>query len=214
MVQLPSSDAPGSDVSGNAADLAARNRILAGDRREAEQLFRGHLDALYEFAHFRVGGDRALAEEVVQDTFVTAFERLSTYDGRASLHAWLCGIARNKVREHRRRRRGRPIDEVLAESDAEIDNILAQVSREPLPDWVLEQAETRELVGATLSSLPPEYREALVGKYVDELTTAEVGLRLGKGAKAAESTLTRARLAFARVFELLARRRGEVEPHE
>lgn len=206
MVQLPTTPAP------NAADLAQRDRILAGDRRAAEQFFRGHLDGLYEFAHYRVGGDRSRAEEVVQETFVTAFERLGTYDGRASLFAWLCGIARNKVRSERRRRTGRPLDEVLAESDADIDRILAQVSREPLPEWVLEQAETRELVGATLSSLPPDYREALVGKYVDELSVAEVGARLGKGTKAAESTLTRARLAFARIFELLARRRGEAGP--
>lgn len=206
MVQLPS------PTPEHAEDLAARNLILAGDRRAAEQLFRRHLEGLYEFAHFRVGGDRGLAEEVVQDTFVTAFERLSAYDGRASLHAWLCGIARNKVRAHRRARRGRPLDDVLAEADPEIDRILAEVSREPLPEWVLEQAETRELVGATLSSLPPEYRDALVGKYVDELSTADVGLRLGKGTKAAESTLSRARLAFARIFEMLARRRGEVGP--
>lgn len=212
MVHLSSASGPPPDGLPHADDLSACNRILAGDRGAAEQLFRGHLEGLYEFAHYRLGGDRALAEDVVQETFVTAFERLDSYDGRASLHAWLCGIVRNKVRARRRMRRGRSLDDLLVEVDPDIDRILAEVSREPLPDWVLEQAETRELVGATLSSLPPEYREALVGKYVEELSTAEVGLRLGKGTKAAESTLTRARLAFARIFELLARRRGEVEP--
>ncbi len=203
---------PSSPESVHAGDVAVRERILAGDPGAAEELFRAHLEGLYAFAHFRVAGDPAQAEDVVQDTFVTAFQRIASYDGRASLFAWLCGIARNKLRAQLRERRGRSLDDVLAEADPEIDRIVAEVAREPLPDWVLEQAETRELVGATLSCLPPDYRAALVAKYMEGLSTAEVGLRLARGTKAAESTLTRARVAFARVFELLARRRGEIGP--
>ena len=71
------------------------------------------------------------------------------------------------------------------------------MDREPLPDWVLERRETRELVGATLSSLPPDYRSALVAKYVDGQSVSEIGAGLGRGEKAAESVLTRARLAFS-----------------
>ncbi len=188
---------------------ALRSRVLAGDRAAAEELCRRHLDGVYEFVHYRVGGDRATVEDLVQDTFLVAVEKLADFDGRSSLHTWLCGIARNKIRAERRRRRPRPIEDVLEEADDEIDAILAQVAREPLPDWVLERAETRELVGATLSSLTPEYRDALVAKYVDGLSVAEMAERTGRGVKATESHLHRARVAFARVFELVARRRGE-----
>ncbi len=196
---------------GFTADARIRDSILAGDRSAAEAFFRRHLESLYEFVHYRVGKRASVAEDVVQETFLTAFQRLESFDARSSLHTWLCGIARNKIREESRRRRPRPIEEVLAASDDGIDAILAEIEREPLPEWVLEREETSELVGATLSSLPPDYREALVSKYVDGLSVAEIGARRGKSEKAAESTLHRARLAFSRVFRVLSRNRGEVE---
>jgi RNA polymerase sigma-70 factor (ECF subfamily) len=190
------------------ADLDVRNRILDGDSEAAEAFFRKHLDALYEFVHYRVGSDRALAEDVVQDTFLIALERLRAFDGRSSLHTWLCGIARNKIRAHRRKRRPMLVEDLLEESDFEIDAILAQVESEPLPDWILEKQETQELVGATLSSLPPDYRDVLVHKYIDGKSVADIATERGTKEKAAESTLHRARLAFGKVFSLLAKKRG------
>jgi len=189
-------------------DLELCGAILAGDRPAAEGFFRDHLGALYEFVHYRVGGNRALAEDLVQDTFLTALERLGTFDGRSTLHLWLCGIARNKIRAQRRRLRPLAIEEVLARADPEIEAILMAIDTEPLPEEVLEREETRELVGATLSSLPPAYREALVLKYVEELSTAEIAARSGRHPKATESVLHRARLAFGRIFTLLAGKRG------
>lgn len=192
-------------------DASLRDSILDGNREAADGFFRRHLDPLYEFVHYRVGRQRALAEDVVQETFLTAFEQIGRFDARSSLHTWLCGIARNKIREHRRKRQPSAIEDVLAASDADIDAILQGIEREPLPDWVIEREETAELVGATLSSLPPDYRDALVAKYIDGLSVAQVGSQVGKSAKAAESTLTRARLAFSKVFQLLAKNRGELE---
>jgi len=209
---FPPAGAPrGSDMRADdehLADLALRDRLLAGDRGVAEAFYERHLESLYEFVHYRVGGDRALAEDVVQDTLLVALERLAGFDGRSSLHTWLCGIARNKLRAARRKRRPVLVEDLLAETDPEIDAILAAVEREPLPDHVLERQETQELVGATLSSLPPEYREVLVGKYLDERSVNELAALGGRGAKATESLLFRARQAFGRVFTLLARRRG------
>jgi len=190
------------------ADAALRDSILAGDRTAAEGFFKRQLEPLYEFVHYRVGRRTALAEDVVQETFVTAFECLSGFEARSSLFTWLCGIARNKIREQARLRQPTPIEDVLRGADADIDTILANVEREPLPEWVLEREETAELVGATLSSLPPDYRDALVSKYVDGLSVAEIGAHKGKSEKAAESTLHRARLAFSRIFQVLAKGRG------
>jgi len=174
-------------------------------------LLEQHLEPLYAFVHFRLGGRRDEVEDVVQETFAAALAGIAGFDGRSSLQTWLCGIAKNKIRASRSRARPRSLEQALAESDPEIDAILADVAREPLPEHVLERKETRELVGATLSSLPPEYRDALLAKYVDGLSTEQLAQRVQKSPKAAESTLTRARGAFARVFELLARRRGGAE---
>ena len=201
---------PGEE-SGERGELELRDRILAGDREAAGALFQTHFEGLYEFVHYRVGGDRGLAEDIVQDTFVVALEALATFDGRSTLHTWLCGIAKNKLRERRRKRKAVPLSDVLDEASDEIDAVLARVSSEPLPDWVLERKETRELVGATLSNLPPDYRRALAGKYLKGESVAQISVAVGKSPKATESLLTRARLAFAEVFELLAKRRGGVD---
>ncbi len=174
-------------------------------------LLEQHLEPLYAFVHFRLGGRREEVEDVVQETFAAALSGIGSFDGRSSLSTWLCGIAKNKIRASRSRTRPRSLEQALEESDPQIDAILAEVAREPLPEQVLERKETRELVGATLSSLPADYREALLSKYVEGLSTDELARRANKSAKAAESTLTRARTAFARVFELLARRRGGLE---
>jgi RNA polymerase sigma-70 factor (ECF subfamily) len=190
------------------SDLALRDRVLSGDRDAAQFLFEAHFGGLYEFAHYRVGGDRALAEDVVQDTFLVALEKLGGFDGRSSLHTWLCGIATNRIRMHRRKRRPMALDDALDEGSREIDELLARVAVEPLPEWILERRETRELVGATLSSLPPAYARALLEKYVEGKSVAQIGAGLAKSEKATESMLTRARLAFAGVFELLSKKRG------
>ncbi len=192
----------------DAEDQLLRERLLAGDRAAAGTLLERHLDTLYEFVHYRLGPDRRETEDVVQDTFLVVLQRIGDFDGRSSLHTWICAIAKNKIRERRRARRGIPLDDLLEEIDPEIERILANVEREPLPEAVLESKETSELVGAVLSSLPPEYRRALLAKYLEDLPVAEIARRTGKGEKAVESLLTRARTAFARVLALLANRRG------
>ncbi len=192
------------------ADAEIRTRMLRGDPQAAEALFRDHFDSLYAFVYYRVGRDVQLAENVVQDTFLVAFENLDRFEGRSSLHTWLCGIAKNKIRAHRRRKRPVPIEDLLEASTPDIESILSDIEREPLPQAVLMARETQELVGATLSSLPPDYRRVLRAKYVDDLSVKEIAVQVGKGDKAIESLLHRARVAFTRVFELLARKRGEM----
>ncbi|WP_419191709.1 RNA polymerase sigma factor [Engelhardtia mirabilis] len=203
----PDSPAAAPDAT-HADDLRLRDAVVGGDAQAAEDLFRRHFDALHDFVHFRAGSDRGAVEDLVQETFLVALDRLDRYDGRSSLHTWMCGIAKNKLRELRRRRRPRPIADLLEEADDEIDAILSRIHHEELPESVLERAETAELVGATLSSLPPDYREALTAKYVDGLSVREIGARGGRSEKATESLLTRSRTAFGRVFSLLANRRG------
>lgn len=191
------------------ADLALRDRVLAGDRAAAEDLFARHVDSLYEYVSWRVGNDRGTAESIVQDALLVGFERLVDFAGRSSLHTWLCGIAKHKILNWRKKKRAVPMQDLLAQLDPEIDAILLGIETEDIPERVLMRRETRDLVGATLSSLPPEYREALLRKYVEDEPVAAIARSLGKSDKAAESTLTRARAAFTRVFELLVRRRGE-----
>lgn len=190
-------------------DLAIRDAIVAGEPGAAEAFCRRHLEALYEFVHYRVRGQRDQAEDVVQETFLVAIDRMASFDGKARLHTWLCGIAKNHLRAERRKRKAVPISDLLDEADSEIDRILADVEREPLPEAAIEAQETRDLVGAALSSLPLDYREALISRYVDGQSVPDFARSKGRNVKAAESTLHRAKSSFGKVLSMLASKRGE-----
>jgi RNA polymerase sigma-70 factor (ECF subfamily) len=202
---MPHSSVPPSDEA-----LLVR-RVLSGERAAMDSFFELQFRPLYEFAHYRLGAQPAEVEDVVQDTFVVAFENLAQFDGRSSLQTWLAGIAKNKIRARRRKRRPMPLSDAIEAADSEIDSWLAAIDESTLPGWALEQRETRELVGAALAQLSIDHREALLSKYVRGESTAQVAERSGRSTKAAESMLTRARTAFAGIFTLLARTRGGLE---
>lgn len=190
-------------------EIAIRDAITAAEPGAAESFCRRHLEGVYEFIYYRVGRRQQQAEDLVQDTFLLAIERMASFDGHASLHTWLCGIAKNLLRSERRKRRPMPMADLLEESDPEIDRILAEIEREPLPEILVEAKETRALVGAALSSLPPDYREALIARYVKGQSMPDYARESGRNIKAVESTLHRAKRSFGKVFTLLADRRGE-----
>jgi RNA polymerase sigma-70 factor (ECF subfamily) len=144
---------------------------------------------------------------VVQETFIAAVKGARSFDGRAALFTWVCGIAKNKMAGLRRIRRRAHLEVILSDADQEILDILSNLEREEIPERVLEEEETIDLVGATLSSFPPKYRDVLTDKYLRDLPVREIARRHGATEKGIESLLTRARRAFARTFRLLAERR-------
>jgi len=96
-------------------DRHLRDRILSGEAAAAEALLAEHLDPVYRFVHWRLGGDVHRVEDLVQDTFLSALEGIDGFDGRSSLHTWLCAIAKNKIRAARRTRAPVSLEEVAAE---------------------------------------------------------------------------------------------------
>ena len=76
-----------------ATDIAAAR---AGDARAFERLYRVHVDRVFSLC-VRMAGDRALAEELTQDCFVRAWERLSSFRGESAFGTWLYRLAVNVV---------------------------------------------------------------------------------------------------------------------
>src|SRR5439155_10607427 len=122
-----------------------------------------------------------LADDVLQDTWLTAARRLRDFDpDRGPFDGWVCGIAANLVRNHLRAKarhagRTRPL-----------------AGDPPQP----EPAERCERVAAALAALPDRYERALRAKYLDSRSVAEIAAAAGESEKAVESLLTRARQAF------------------
>jgi RNA polymerase sigma-70 factor (ECF subfamily) len=138
-------------------------------RGQFERLYGEHAQRLYGFLVYRTG-DRALAEDLLADTFEAAFRARSRYDPRrASERTWLYAIALNLLRDHARRRG--------AESRA-YERVSAEVPGGG-EDPALGGVEDRDLLARGLAGLSDEEREAVALRYGADLTLEDVAATLG-----------------------------------
>jgi RNA polymerase sigma-70 factor (ECF subfamily) len=190
-------------------DAAWRARALSGDAEAVKGLAAAVLPPLYTFCFYRVGRNRHLCEEVVQETLVRALRDLEHYQPERAdnnIFPWLTGLARNEIHRVLGRERSALSLETLWENmDKELLTVFARLESEPFADELLQREETRELVNATMSQLPSHYREALEAKYLKGHSVRELALAWSISEKAAESQLTRARKAFRATFLTLTR---------
>lgn len=176
-------------------------RMIGGDEQAFEAFANAYIPLLYRFAMRRLEGRRDLARDIVQDTLCKAIAKLPTFRGEAALSTWLCAVCRNEIAGHfrRRYRAGREVEVTGEEIDAEA----AVETPAAAPQAGLLRRETRDLVHIALDTLPPHYGRILEWKYLEELPVKEIAGRLDMSPKAAESLLTRARVAFKSVYEEL-----------
>jgi RNA polymerase sigma-70 factor (ECF subfamily) len=193
-------------------DAGWRAAALTGDRRAIHALAQASLGPLYGFCYYRVGRNRHLCEEVVQDTMLRALRDLPHYDPRRAdnnVFPWLTGLARNEIHRALARERNAHVAQSLetlwAKMDKELLALYAQLDAQPFGDEVLQREETREMVNATMSQLPPHYRETLEAKYFEGKSVRDIAQAQKTTEKAVESQLTRARNAFRATFLAFAR---------
>lgn len=158
-------------------------------------IFDRHLDAVYRYVQRRIGPDRA--DDVVAETFATAFKRRSAYDvRRESALPWLLGIAtnilRHEWREERRQLRvfARTGTDPVAQSSLDIDTVERRVDA---------QVVARR-IAAALTELRRSEREALLLYAWGELSYAQIADVLGLPLGTVRSRISRAR---RRLRELL-----------
>lgn len=170
-----------------------RSAVLAGNEDAWRTWYEETYDPLYRYVHWRCGGRRDWADEIVQETWLVAVRRVRAFDPKkAAFLAWMRGIAANVLRNDLRRRRrspkwqqspdGRPLD---ATESASLSN-----------DWLREQQ-----IAAALDALAKREEAVLRAKYLDGLSVAEIASSRGETPKAIESLLSRARAAFRKVYE-------------
>jgi RNA polymerase sigma-70 factor (ECF subfamily) len=165
-----------------------RTAVLAGDESAWRSWYDATAPGLRAYVHWRCGGLAELADDVVQETWLTAVRRVRTFRPASGPFAsWICGIAANVIRNRLRKRR--PLDPRMAAPFAHAGH-----SR-PGPD------DTAEQVARALAALPPHYEGVLRAKYLDGLSVQDIADRRGDSLKAIESLLTRARQAFRGAYE-------------
>ncbi|HET7294075.1 MAG TPA: RNA polymerase sigma factor [Vicinamibacteria bacterium] len=167
-----------------------------GDEAAFTALYRRWQGPVYRFA-LRMSGREALADDVVQETFLTVVHGMPGFEaGRGSLAGWLFGVARNQIL--RRLRRERPFiplsDHGAAAEVPASDDVFAEVA---------ERRELERLRRAVLA-LPEHYREALVLCGLQGVSYEDAAEALGCAVGTVRSRLSRGR-------ELLAARLGATE---
>jgi RNA polymerase sigma-70 factor (ECF subfamily) len=173
-------------------DVEAVRLVLARDPGGATQVIESYRMDVYN-ASLRIVGNPADAEDVTQDTFVTALQRMSTYDPRQAMGPWLRAIARNRAIDVLRRRARAPEPEVARAESTEtlaLDRLRA------------------ERVRAALALLPARDRALLVLRYWEDQPVGAVARALGITEGTARVALMRARRALG---ALLAREESGLE---
>jgi RNA polymerase sigma-70 factor (ECF subfamily) len=161
--------APALDPSADdALDAALLARWRGGDERAATELVGRHAPALARFVASL--GERADVDELVQDTFVRAFQALDSFRAESSLRTWLFTIARRLVLDRRRaaaRRRAREVD---VEADVAVEHTAL--------DGVVADETQARLRGA-VERLTPTQREVFTLRVAEGLSYKEIAAVAG-----------------------------------
>lgn len=180
------------------SDTDLVHRALAGEERAYGQLMTRHKDGLYRFAR-RYSGNSDDALEIVQLTFISAWQALARFDTGRAFDVWLRAIALNKCRDMARRRKVRRFMMALGQiSERQAD----PPSPEAGPETRLLDRDELRRADAAISSLPDGLKAPLLLTALEGLTMAEAGAVLGMSAKAVENRLYRARKALAQTLQL------------
>jgi RNA polymerase sigma-70 factor (ECF subfamily) len=184
----PVVDSPSRPATDEAVDVALAQ---SGDHRAFERLYRNHAGRVYALARRMAGPDPA--DELTQDVFVRAWEKLGTFRGEAAFGTWLHRLAVNLILSQRSRR-GR--DQARLESG---DDVLAL-----RPAAMGVGPETRMDFETAIGRLPEGARQIFVLHDVEGYKHEEIGALLGVAVGTSKAQLHRARMLL----------RGHMEPRE
>jgi RNA polymerase sigma-70 factor (ECF subfamily) len=172
-------------VLGRVSDQKLAKQAAGGDRAAFDEIVTRHRDRVYTIA-LRICGNRDDAEDVLQETFISAYRALPRFRGGAQLSTWLYRIAVNKSYDLIGRRRPQTALEDVVEPATRSDDY--------------EASSQRAAIAAALESLPPEFRAVAVLCDVLGLTPTEAAEVLEIPAGTVKSRSFRARAMLARTL--------------
>lgn len=180
-------------------------------RSDSARWVDAHGDALFRFALIRVR-DRSLAEDLVQETLLAAFQGRDTFSGQSSERTWLVGILKKKIADHFRRQSREvslPGDEGLPDPRGDDPfNSAGRWATGPLewggnPAELFHQKEFLEQLTKCLSGLPPNQANAFTLREIQGADTGEICKVLNVTETNLWVILHRARMLLRRCLEIL-----------
>jgi len=170
-------------------------RAQAGDFEAFNDLVKAHADKIYRLA-LKVTKNREDAEDVVQNTFLKAVDKIESFRGDSSFGTWVYSIALNEIRSHissGSKMIIKPIEDYLpAGHEGEARELF---------DWgdphsYMENKQLQQYIDDALEEMPDIYSVPFILRYLEELSIKEVAELLGLSVAATKSRILRARLAL------------------
>ena len=153
-----------------------------------------HLDAAHNRAYW-LARDPSNAEDIVQEAYLRAYKFIESFDGDSG-RAWLLAIVRNTfytwVEKNRSAKRNIEFDEDVLASHG-YDMQVVQHDESYSIDERLQQADSRRWINRALALLPPEFREVIVLRELEELSYKDISSVAGIPIGTVMSRLSRAR---------------------
>ncbi|MDH4086427.1 MAG: sigma-70 family RNA polymerase sigma factor [Nitrospira sp.] len=178
------------------AQLVARS--LKQDHEAFGQLIDRHAPTIVNLA-YRMVGNRAEAEDLAQEAFLTAFKALPTFRADSKFSTWLYRIASNKCKDWLRAKRPG-----MGQQDVDIDEVLdIHVAEEQTPERLLSQQQVALELEQAIQRLPPLYREAFVLKHVEGMSYEEMEEILGVNSDTLKMRVYKGRLRLSRELAAL-----------
>lgn len=168
-------------------------------KQDFAKVVEAHYDRILRGA-VSVSRDRHLAEEIVQDTFVSAFRKFDSFSGRSSVFTWLYRIMLNNYCKHcRKKKLLRRFGFVHADGNPGETNHLK--SRAPSPAASLARAEEREFLLQAINTLRPKLRIVVAMRYFDGLPLNKIATILGCQPGTVKSRLFSARKKLCQILQ-------------
>ncbi|MBU1085307.1 MAG: sigma-70 family RNA polymerase sigma factor [Candidatus Beckwithbacteria bacterium] len=164
------------------------------EKLQKELLSKRFRSRLMNFVLMKVS-DLKDAEEIVQDTLIGGLDSLPRFRGESELFTFVAGIARHEVIDFYRRKK---IKQILF---SRLPFLKRLVSEALGPELAYQELEQKRKIVRVLKTLSEGYAQVLRLKYIQGFSMKEIALKTGDSVKAIESRLTRARLAFAKVYD-------------
>ncbi len=194
------------DVSDEAALVS---QVREGDAKAFATLVRRYEAKIFRLAQ-HVTQNREDAEDVLQETFLKAYEHLDQFQGNSKFYTWLVRIAVNQALMKLRKRktdRSVSLDDTI---DTGEDTVAREIaSWDENPEQRYSREEMNQILTAAIESLAPPYRTVFVLRDVDELSTEETAEALDLSIPAVKSRLLRARLQLRDKLTRYFKRKGD-----
>jgi RNA polymerase sigma-70 factor (ECF subfamily) len=170
-------------------------KLRSGDSAAMEEFYNLYRNRLYSLVLQQVDRDEAVAEDLVQEVFLAALNSLDKFRGDSQLYTWLRSIALHKINDFYRRQTREPKPKKSPPDFNAFE--LEQIGDDGQAILTtMESEEIRQSVHQALASLPQDYQEVLVLKYLKDMPVLAISQVMGRSPKSVEGLLSRARKAM------------------